>query len=581
MQFPEPLHLVVRRTGEPPSERPITAGGQTLDGDIAVDVASDCNMLQWSVANRGDRPVALDAVALGWREGAAGKSPRLFSNGYQSWSPTGTRALGVDTDPSRAEGSIPFLRAMHHADPSVAPAGELRSEQVTVIDPGTGAPLRCVGFLGGANHAGTLRARLVDGSVEVRAEAWLGGAVLAPCERRVLHSIMRTEGDDAPALLDGWAAVAGRAEAARAFAPYQVGWCSWYHYFHGITEEALDANLARAGDWPFDVFQLDDGFQAAIGDWLEVNDRFPSGLERIAGRIAAAGRTPGLWLAPFLAAPASRLARTHPEWMARDLSGEPLVGMWHEVWGGFMWELDTTLPEVQEHLASVAASLVDRGYRYLKLDFTFSPAVPGRFSDPARTPAERVRLGYEAVRRGAGEEVVIVACGCPLSAVVGVVDAMRIGPDVAPSWNRMPTDAAFPGYERAAPATRHAYANTLARAFQHRRLWLNDPDCLMLRPTDTRLSADEARTWALAVGVSGGLALVSDDLSLLDGDARRLLDEVITIGRTADEAARTGPAPRCSDLLERPEPSRLAAAGYAFGADPAAPKPDLGAPTPT
>ena len=68
------------------------------------------------------------------------------------------------------------------------------------------------------------------------------------------------------------------ASDARLGAPYQVGWCSWYHYFHRITEDALRANLARAADWPFDVFQLDDGYQAAIGDWLVTKESFPSGV---------------------------------------------------------------------------------------------------------------------------------------------------------------------------------------------------------------------------------------------------------------------------------------------------------------
>jgi alpha-galactosidase len=66
-----------------------------------------------------------------------------------------------------------------------------------------------------------------------------------------------------------------------------VGWCSWYQYFHDVTEADLLGNLARSAGWPFDVFQLDDGFQRAIGDWLETNEKFPSTLDRLAGEIAA------------------------------------------------------------------------------------------------------------------------------------------------------------------------------------------------------------------------------------------------------------------------------------------------------
>ena len=102
-------------------------------------------------------------------------------------------------------------------------------------------------------------------------------------------------------------------------APFQVGWCSWYQYFHDVTEADIVANLALADRWPFDVFQIDDGYQAAIGDWLETNDRFPSDLAGLAASIGATGRTPGLWLAPFLVAPDSEVARRHPDWIARHL----------------------------------------------------------------------------------------------------------------------------------------------------------------------------------------------------------------------------------------------------------------------
>ena len=93
------------------------------------------------------------------------------------------------------------------------------------------------------------------------------------------------------------------------------------------------------------MFQLDDGYQRAIGDWLDTNERFPSGVEGIAAAIAASGRTPGLWLAPFLAAPGSELARRHPEWLARAPAGDGFaIGMYNDAWGGVMAELDTTRP---------------------------------------------------------------------------------------------------------------------------------------------------------------------------------------------------------------------------------------------
>ena len=100
----------------------------------------------------------------------------------------------------------------------------------------------------------------------------------------------------------------------------------------------------------------------------------------------------------------------------------------------------------------------------------------------------------------------------PLANVVGVVDANRIGADVAPLWALDPGAEIVPGYLNVQPATRSAFAATVARSFMHRNLWMNDPDCIMLRTTSTDLAPDAAATWAQCVGLSGGLVMVSDDL---------------------------------------------------------------------
>ena len=234
---------------------------------------------------------------------------------------------------------------------------------------------------------------------------------------------------------------------------------------------------------------------------------------------------------------------------------------WHGGDGGFLHALDTSDPEVLHHLEALAATLAGLGFRYLKLDFTFAPSVEGRWHDRTLTPAERVRAGFDAIRRGAGDDVVLLGCGVPLAHVVGVVDACRVGQDVAPRWDLSPDDEIVPGYLGIQPATFHAYGNTVARSFLHRRLWANDPDCLMLRATDTALSPAAARTWAHVVGLSGGLAVVSDDLALLDAGARRRLDEVVALGRASDSEARAGRPARAVDLMDRPVPTAIEAAG--------------------
>ena len=66
------------------------------------------------------------------------------------------------------------------------------------------------------------------------------------------------------------------------------GWCSWYHFFEFVSERDLTDNIdsmlslkaqkgMHAERIGFSLFQVDDGYQRAWGDWLMLhNTRFPS-----------------------------------------------------------------------------------------------------------------------------------------------------------------------------------------------------------------------------------------------------------------------------------------------------------------
>jgi alpha-galactosidase len=508
----------------------------------------------WSVSNVTDEPVRVRSVRLVFALHGFAGAPRMFRHGYQSWSESDVATFGVDRDPSFAA-DHPFFQGAHHADAAtVANEYELRSEWVTLI--GDANPERLlVGFIGSGNHDGTLRlTHGVEGDTELHAEAFLGDFELAPRSTFVLDPVVLGGSTDELALLEAWADAVKDACGARVDAPYQVGWCSWYHYFDDITEDAFRANLriARERGYPFDVFQLDDGYQSAIGDWLRTNDKFPSGLPALAQEIAAAGFRPGIWLAPFLAGPDSRVATEHPDWLARFREDRPLKAWFNPIWGGSMYALDTSNPAVLDHLEATAAALREMGFSYLKLDFTFAPSFDGIWHDPTKTAAQRVRAGFDAIRRGAGNDAFLLGCGAPLAHVVGVVDGNRIGPDVAPLWEPTPEAEVIPGYLRTQPSTKFAQDATVLRSFMHRRLWLNDPDCLMLRTEQTALTAEEAAQWAHTVASSGGMALVSDDLALLDERATRQLQETIERGRRCDDATKAGRGPLAPVLFPKP-----------------------------
>ncbi|MBV8359425.1 MAG: hypothetical protein JO189_16030, partial [Deltaproteobacteria bacterium] len=216
----------------------------------------------------------------------------------------------------------------------------------------------------------------------------------------------------------------------------------------------------------------------------------------------------------------------------------------------FAYALDPSHPEFTQHQEQLFHRLAHEfGYGYLKLDFLFAAAADGRRYDPNLTRAQTLRHGLKTIRRGAGDETFLLGCGCPLGPAVGVVDGMRIGPDVAPYWGG-----------DVEPGTRLAINAIIARSFMHRRLWLNDPDCLMLRVSETRLSREERFALAAAIAVSGGMLLFSDDMSLLDEDSAKLFRMVAGIGMEVDSASGNEP-PCASNLMHHTAVPILVARG--------------------
>jgi alpha-galactosidase len=311
-------------------------------------------------------------------------------------------------------------------------------------------------------------------------------------------------------------------------------WTHWYQFFHDIREEiflhSLDALAEKRQDIPFRVAALDDGYQAAWGDWTATNDKFPHGLEWLAKEISSRGFTPGLWLAPFAVQSKSQMVSQHPDWLVKDKKGRPAQAGF--LYNMFIQALDLTHPEVLDHLGVMAHTLAQEwGFGMLKIDFLNAAALPGVRYNPKLTRAQALRLGLEAVRQGAGESTFLLGCGCPFGPAIGVVDAMRIGPDTAPAWEpyfhwlawASPLIRGNPSI----PALRNAVRNTLVMSSLHKQWWWNDPDCLLVRDVDSRLTEAEVKSAVSLVGLSGGLLVSSDDLGKVSVERLKWLSRLI------------------------------------------------------
>ena len=322
------------------------------------------------------------------------------------------------------------------------------------------------------------------------------------------------EGGAVEGLLEAYGGLVKRAHRVRINPWNPAGWCSWYHYFGKLgwpdVLENLETAAADRKAFPFDVFQVDDGYETDIGDWLSAKPGYPD-LGGLARAIKKKRFRAGIWAAPFSAAETSRLFADHPDWMVAE-NGRPKAC--YKGWGKTIYALDTTHPEVKGWLGETVGALRKAGFSYLKLDFLFAAAMPGARRRNV-TPIQAYREGLRVIRRAAGRDFVL-GCGAPLLPSVGLVDGMRIGEDTAPYWKTKPSG--FQG-----PNAYFALKNALMRQFMHRTFWLNDPDCLLLRDRENGLTKNERELYALSAGALDGMIVDSDRLSLLGQAEKDLL----------------------------------------------------------
>ena len=340
-----------------------------------------------------------------------------------------------------------------------------------------------------------------------------------------LEPLAVLDGGAAGDLLEAYARLVKRANRVTVNPWNPVGWCSWYHYFGQLgwpdVLENLDAAAADRKAFPFDVFQVDDGYETEIGDWLSAKPGYPD-LGGLARAIKEKRFRAGIWAAPFSAAETSRLFAEHPEWMVAE-GGRPKPC--YKGWGRTIYALDTTRPDVKSWLDATFRTLRRAGFTYLKIDFLFAAAMAGARRKPV-TPIQAYREGLRVIRRAAGRDFVL-GCGAPLLPSVGLVDGMRIGEDTAPYWKTKPSG--FQG-----PNAFFALKNALMRQFMHRAFWLNDPDCLLVRDREIELTRNERELYALAAGALDNMIIDSDRLSILGRPEKDLLRRALALrGRTA------------------------------------------------
>ena len=302
-----------------------------------------------------------------------------------------------------------------------------------------------------------------------------------------------------------------------------VGWNSWDYYFSTVSLNDLIENMDEIRkdtvlSEKVKYIVVDAGWEAKEGEWFP-NYKFPGGLERLADEIRLRGFIPGIWTAPLVVQYSSTIALRSPEILIKDEYGDPLP------LAGGHYLVDVTHPAGKEYLSEVYTRLYRCGFRFFKVDFVLYLVESPRFHDGSKGPYEALTDLFGLIRGCVTDESHILGCFLPAECGAGVADSGRTGIDIHNQWSH--ATWAFDGF--------------MLHYWMHNRIWVNDPDFLVVRGRDTSLEVetnvmnptannpnpprwrrgpvftyDEARTWASIVLMSGGSIFLSDRISMLN-----------------------------------------------------------------
>ncbi|WDQ31119.1 alpha-galactosidase [Paenibacillus marchantiae] len=325
---------------------------------------------------------------------------------------------------------------------------------------------------------------------------------------------------------------------------------NWYyaygHSSHGqiLEDSKLMSSLATSSvNRPYMV--IDDGWQKNWGKfaasrhqpWLPDEQLFPD-MEQLARQMTETGVRPGMWFRPLLTTMDSP-----KEWLLNN----PLAKA--EQPEGYI--LDPSIPEVLESIADYVARYTGWGYKLLKHDFTtydlfgrwgsrFGMGITDdgwHFADHSRTSAEIILALYKAIKRNAGDTL-IIGCNTLSHLSAGIFEIQRTGDDTSGlQWER----------------TRRMGINTLAfRMPQHDTLYAVDADCVGLtNNVDWKMN----RQWLDVLSRSGTPLFVSADPKAMGSEQRKAVTEAFE--RAAIATAVSEPL----DWLSNMAPSRWKSGG--------------------
>ncbi|HXU81762.1 MAG TPA: glycoside hydrolase family 36 protein [Polyangia bacterium] len=485
-------------------------------GDLKLE--RDGGPRRWTprLVNRGKKAVRIREVVVFSLPHQLPAETQLYGESFQMLSQT-TGTVGKPAD-------LGYSEPKHYKIPGPDDAAVVTS-LLTLTPPGQGTQVlaftSCRRFIG--------RFYLRPGAIDVAVDT--EGLELAPGETWALEELAFAEGAPRAELLAGLARRMNENHPPLRWKTPPTRWCSWYCFGAKVTDKNVLDNLeVIAKRVPqLKYVQIDDGYQPAMGDWLETGKAFGGNVTGVLKEIRKRGFEPAIWVAPFIAEKDSHLYQQHPDWFVKGDDGQPQPAdkVTFRGWRRYPWySLDGTHPEVQKHLRQLFHTMRNEwGCTYFKLDANFWGAIHGgRFHDRKATRIEAYRRGMQAILEGAGDSF-ILGCNHPIWPSLGLIHGSRSSGDIKRTWEVVAKTG----------------KQNLSRAWQNGRLWWNDPDAVVLTGD---LGDDVFQLHATVIYASGGMILSGDDLTKIPparlGMLKKLLPPTGVAAEFEDESLRIG-----------------------------------------
>ena len=139
--------------------------------------------------------------------------------------------------------------------------------------------------------------------------------------------------------------------------------------YFAISEEKMLELADTAVEAGIELLVMDDGWfrgrnsdTTSLGDWIEDQEKFPEGLQKLAEKVREKGVEFGIWFEPEMVSPESELYKKHPDWVIRSKRYRPIRSRNQLV-------LDLANPEVREYLIEALSKILKNGnITYVKWD---------------------------------------------------------------------------------------------------------------------------------------------------------------------------------------------------------------------